>query len=50
MDAKILKRILASQIQEYIKRIIHYNQMESLLRMTLSANQSMSTAYEQNKE
>ena len=31
MDVKILKRILAIQIDEYTKRIIHYDQMQVIL-------------------
>ena len=33
MDAKIFSKMLASQIQQYIKMIIQHDQMEFILRM-----------------
>ena len=37
-DVKILKRILANQIEDTLKRIIHYDQMEFILCLTPSIN------------
>ena len=33
MDVKILIKIVASEIQHYIKRIVHIDQLEFILRM-----------------